>query len=232
MKKLVVKLGGSLLFDDDGNINADRIKGFAEILVELKNKDGYLPIVVVGGGVIARKYISISRKFHASETFNDELGIEVSRINARLLMAALGEEAFPDIPKNVKEVAKAFESQKIVVMGGTEPGHSTNAVAALMADYFRAEMLINATSVDGVYTSPPKKDLKAKKLDEVSIEKLKELMLTSGVRAGEYELFDLVAISIVERAKIITKIINGKNPENILKAIRGEKIGTSVIFSD
>ncbi|MBS7618939.1 UMP kinase, partial [Candidatus Bathyarchaeota archaeon] len=48
-------------------------------------------------------------------------------------------------------------------------------------------------------------------------------------RAGEYDLIDQVAIRMIQRSRIITKIINGLDPKNILRAIMGEKIGTTVL---
>ena len=61
-----------------------------------------------------------------------------------------------------------------MVMGGLQPGQSTNAVGALVAEAIGADLFINATDVDGVYTSDPKKDPEARKLDIVDTDKLVE----------------------------------------------------------
>ncbi len=229
-KSVVVKIGGSLIFTENGengDINVDRIHQYAKVLSTLKD-DGLNLCVVVGGGKAARDYIKVLHKFNATEAQSDLMGIRISRINALLLIAALGKIAYPCPPREIPELAKALTTDKIIVMGGLQPGQSTNAVAAVVAEYTRSDMLINATSVDGVYTDDPKKDPTAKKIDELDYDEFQELIIKKGSRAGEYPLFDLVALKIVSRSSILTKIINGSDPDNILRAAKGEEIGTTV----
>ncbi|MFX1519262.1 MAG: UMP kinase [Promethearchaeota archaeon] len=224
---VIVKIGGSLIFTDEGNINVNRISQYAQVLSTLKD-EGMNLCVVVGGGKAARDYIKALHEFNAPETQSDILGIHVSRINALLLIAALGKTAYPCPPREIPELAKALTTDKIIVMGGLQPGQSTNAVAAVVAEYSQSDMLINATSVDGVYTDDPKKDPTSKKIDELDYDKFQELIVKKGSRAGEYALFDLVALKIVSRSNILTKIINGSDPNNILRAAKDEKIGTTI----
>ena len=114
------------------------------------------------------------------------------------------------------------------MMGGLTPGHSTDAVAALAAELMHANTLIRTTDVDGVYTVDPKKDPKAKRLDLIAPDKLLKMVLSSEYWAGSYDLLDPVAVKIIARSKIPTWIIDGRNPANIEKIIRGEKVGTQV----
>jgi uridylate kinase len=123
----------------------------------------------------------------------------------------------------------ALESEKIIVAGGMQPGQSTNAVAALIAESIGADILINATNIDGVYTSDPDTDPSAKKFDEISTGELLNLLGGGKMVAGSYDLFDITAIRIVERSRITTRIINGKVAGNIIRAVRGEAIGTLVL---
>lgn len=220
--KVVVKIGG-LVFSS--GLRAETISSYAEVLARLHDQ-GHRLVVVAGGGEEARKYIEAARELGASEFACDILGIEVSRLNARLLSAALRDRAYPDPPETIQELQIAFQSRRIIVIGGMTPGQSTNAVAALAAEAVGADLLVNATNVEGVYTSDPKKDPTAKKMDEVETEELLRLVLGDKMGAGSYELFDPVAIKIVERSKILTKIIDGRIPGNIEKAVRGEPIGT------
>ena len=145
-----------------------------------------------------------------------------------MLIAAIGKNAYPCPPSEIPELAKALTTDKIIVMGGLQPGQSTNAVAAVVAEYTRSDMLINATSVDGVYTDDPRKDPSAQKIDELDYDGFQEFIIKKGSRAGEYALFDLVALKIVSRSSILTKIINGSDPMNILRAVKGDKIGTTI----
>lgn len=220
--KVVVKVGG---FVFSSSLRAETLSSYAEVLARLHD-EGHRLVIVAGGGEEARRYIKAARELHASEYACDILGIEVSRLNARLLIAALRDRAHPTPPQTIPELQIAFQGGRIIVIGGIEPGQSTNAVAALAAEAIDADLLVNATNVEGVYTSDPKKDRKAKKLDEIDTEQLLRLVIGGEMGAGGYELFDPVAIKIVERSRILTRIIDGRVPENIEKAVRGEAIGT------
>jgi uridylate kinase len=90
---------------------------------------------------------------------------------------------------------------------------------------------VNATDVDGVYTADPIKDPKAKKLDEVQLPRLMEILAKGEITAGAYDLMDPLALRIIQRSKIPTVILDGRNPENVLKALRNEKTGTRVLHS-
>ncbi len=188
-------------------------------------------VVVTGGGQTARYYIRAAREMEVPESLCDHLGILVSRLNARLLVDGLGEYAFPKVPTTIDELKHYFASGKIVAMGGLTPGHSTNAVAAIAAETIKADLFVNATDVDGVYTSDPSRDSKAKKLDEVTPDKLHEILSKTEITAGAYDLMDPLALRIIQRSKISTVILNGRLPENVLKALQNEAVGTRVTHS-
>ena len=224
--RAVLKIGGSLLYDNDGQVRIDRLREYATLIKSLV-KDGHSLVVVVGGGKPARVFISAARELGASEAQCDWLGIKLARNNAELLCAALGNFAYPKIIDDYDELEVAINLDKVVLLGGMVPGQSTNAVAAASAELIHADMLFNATNVDGVYDRNPEKK-GAKKLDTVTIVQLREILSTEGTKAGQYNLFDPVAIGIVERSKIPTVIFNGNNPENLKKAFNKEKIGTRI----
>ncbi|RLG06650.1 MAG: UMP kinase, partial [Thaumarchaeota archaeon] len=136
--------------------------------------------------------------------------------------------AYQEIPESLEEIIEYASLGRIVVAGGLQPAQSTTAVAALAAEALKAEKLIIATDVDGVYTSDPKKDPDAKLLEKVTLSKLEEILSESPHIAGEYKLIDMLALKILRRSKIRTIVLNGNKPENLEKAIRGEKIGTLI----
>ncbi len=174
-----------------------------------------------------RYYIRIARENGLDESSCDQVGIAATRINAKIFARALGNSASQLIPTDFDELDEAISTDKIVVMGGLQPGQSTNAVAAVLAERSESKLFINTTTVDGLYDSDPKTNPHAKKLDRVSISEVARILDKSGVKAGEYELMDHVAIKIIRRSGITTKIIDGRDPKNILKAIEG-KIGTII----
>jgi len=155
--RIVVKLSGQVFSMDE----TKKLKDYATFFV--KKSKTHQPIIVAGGGKIARYFISHARSSGADESTLDELGIEISRLNAKLLIYALKDKAYPHPPTTLAEVKNAVDSGLIVVAGGLHPGQSTNGTAALIAEKVNATEFLNATDVDGIYDSDPNKNKKAKK---------------------------------------------------------------------
>ena len=178
---------------------------------------------------MARHYISGARLFGADESTLDDLGIEVSRLNAKLLIYALGDGAFSYPPTTLQEVRHAADSGLVVVAGGLHPGQSTNGTAALMAEKTAADLFINATDVDGVYDMDPNRYKQAKKFDRIELKKLRGMLVREDSVAGGYDLMDIVALKIIERSRIRTCITKA-DIKTIEKAIKGAKTGTAIVL--
>ncbi len=221
--KIVITIGGSIIIKDH---NYKKFKDYAEVLQDLADENEIF--VVVGGGKTARDYIGIVRGLGVSEAVCDDVGIEVTRLNAKLLIAALGDHAYPEVPHNFRDALQFAASKKIIVMGGTEPAHSTDAVGSILAEFVGADLLINATSVNGLYNKDPNIYSNAKMFNEVTPSKMMELMSKKDIKAGTYEFFDTTAIQIIKRSGIKTVILNGEDSKNIKRAINS-KIGTTII---
>jgi uridylate kinase len=222
--KAVIKLGG---FAFPGRSEKTLVKEYVKFLTGLAGQ--HQLVIVTGGGETARAYIRVARELGVSESLCDQLGILASRLNARLLIDGLGEYAFPEIPISVGKLKHYFASGKIVAMGGLTPGHSTNAVAAIAAETVGAELLINATDVDAVYSSDPARDKNAKKLETVTVAELAAILSKTEIMAGAYDLMDPLALRIIERSKLRTVVLDGRAPSNVAKALGSEKIGTRII---
>jgi uridylate kinase len=186
------------------------------------------PVVVAGGGKFARYYISTARSFGSDEASLDIIGIEVSRLNARLLILALGDQAYPAVPEDLEQVSKAITTDRIVVTGGLHPGQSTNATAALIAEKVKASKFLNATDVDGIYDSDPNKNKNAKLFSEITVKKCIELLGSEDSAAGAYDLMDIVALKVIERSKIPTIVVRS-DPVVIENSISDNNIGTRII---
>ena len=184
--------------------------------------------MVIGGGEEARRYISAARSLGLDEALCDLIAVKITRIHARILSALIGEKAYQSIPETLEQIVEYASLEKIVVSGGLQPAQSTTAVAALAAEALEAEKLIIATDVDGVYTEDPKKNPDAELLEEVTLTQLKEILRESRHLAGEYKLIDSLAMRVLERSRIPAIVLNGKQPENVEKAILGERVGTLV----
>jgi uridylate kinase len=222
-QRIVIKLSGKVFGDN----TAVDLKKYAGMLAEISAK--VQPVIVAGGGKIARHYIDIARQFHLDEASLDIMGIEVSRLNAKLLIAALGERAYASVPKNLEEVESAAATGRIVCSGGLHPGQSTNATAALIAEKIKASRFLNATDVEGIYDSDPNKNRRAKMFKEITVKKCLEILGSENSAAGAYDLMDIVALKVIERSKIPTVVL--KADVTVIKnAIAGKATGTRIIF--
>ncbi|MDQ3840442.1 MAG: UMP kinase, partial [Thermoproteota archaeon] len=219
----VIKLSGSIFSQD---ANHSLIKKYAEMLSDISIR--VQPIVIAGGGIVARHYINLARNLGSDEANLDIIGIEVSRINAKLLITALGDRAYSQVPKNLEEVAIAVASNKIVIAGGLHPGQSTNATSALIAEASKASSFVNATDVDGIYDSDPNTNSNARLFKEITVNECVEILKVESAMAGTYDLMDIIALKVIERSKIPTRVVRS-NISNIRDAVDGKDIGTKII---
>ncbi|MEX2192835.1 MAG: UMP kinase [Nitrosarchaeum sp.] len=222
-KRIVIKLSGRIF----GMDNAKILKDYASFLVKISKI--CQPIIIAGGGNIARHYIAHARSSGADESTLDELGIEISRLNAKLLIYALKNKAYSHPPTTLQEVRHAVDDGLIVVAGGLHPGQSTNGTAALIAEKINAEQFLNATDVDGVYDRDPNKFKNAKKFKRIELKNLRNMLVHEDSLAGGYDLMDIVALKIIERSKIKTRILKA-DLKTLEKAIKGMDVGTEIVL--
>ncbi|OIB58515.1 UMP kinase [Natrialba sp. SSL1] len=224
--KVVVSIGGSVLVPELGT---DRVAEHAAVVEDLV-ADGCRVGTVVGGGGVAREYIGAARGLGANEIELDQLGIDVTRLNARLLIAALGEDAVTAPAEDYDEAGEALRRGDVSVMGGVAPAQTTDAVGAALAEYIDADLLVYATSVPGVYSDDPNEDDDATKYDDLRADELVGVIAGLEMNAGASAPVDLLAAKIIERSGMRTIVLDGTDPDRIAKAVRyGEHDGTDVI---
>ena len=213
---VVISIGGSILIPDQND--SVFIGKLAEMLRRVSEK--VRVCVICGGGKIARYYTVTGRELGGSEYDLDLLGIGCTRLNAGLLALALRDLASTDIPVDVKTAASRFGDGKIIVMGGTEPGHTTDAVATMLATELGAKRVINATSVDAVYSDDPRKNPDAVRYEKLTIDELDALVYKDH-GAGKSSVFDPLGVQIAKKEKIDIQMVDGRNLEELEKAILG-----------
>ncbi|MEM0457727.1 MAG: UMP kinase [Sulfolobales archaeon] len=223
MRRIVLKISGKLLNPS----NPDLIKRYIDAIKKIY-EEGYRIAVVTGGGEIAREYIRTCREISNNEGVCDLIGIEMSRVNALLLAGGLGDIAYGKIPRDFDEFLEAWSTNKVVILGGIQPGQSTSAVAAVIAEIVRSDLLVYLTVVHGVYDREPSQP-GATLLKEVSIDELENILRGQSFIAGGYELIDHVAIKIIRRSRINTVVVNGYEPENLFRILSGESVGTLIV---
>jgi len=225
MEKVVVSLGGSVLVP--GEDDARYLRELASLLREASRR---LKIfAVTGGGRIARYYIETGRALGVSERALDEFGIEATRMNARLLGVVLRGHANREPARTYAEAAGLARRFPIVLMAGTRPGHTTDRVSASLARLVHAVRLVNATSVDGVYSADPRVHPDAKLLPKIRFEDLVRIVGEGHRAAGPNVVFDPVAARVVARSRIPLAVVRGRDLDALRAALLGRPFhGTRV----
>lgn len=218
MEKVVVSLGGSILVPD--NDDARYLADLAALLIRVSSR--LRIFAVTGGGRPARYYIETGRALGIPERTLDKFGIEVTRLNARLLGVALRGKANKAPAGTYAEAARLARRFPIVFMAGTRPGHTTDRVSASLARFVRADRIVNATSVDGVYSADPKSHPEARLLERIGFEDLVRLAGERHLAAGPSVVFDPVAARVLARDRIPLRVVHGRDLQALESAILGQ----------
>jgi uridylate kinase len=230
--KISISLGGSLLtgknIDPYITINPMAFKRYAEVIRRL-HVEGHELMVVCGGGKPARYFIEAVKQLNASRNIQDNLGIKSTHVNALFLMAALGDVADQTRIYQRGSDLKYAPIGKVLIGGGYKPGSSTDYRAVIFAGKMDADLIINATDIDGVYTKNPVKHPDAVKLPELTCLRLEDI-IKENIRQvpGEYGLFDLKAVRLAKKLNIPIVFINGTDPEELMRAVEGTHGGSVV----
>jgi uridylate kinase len=229
---IAISLGGSLLTgktpESRITLNSDNYLRYAEVINQLY-QEGHRVMVVCGGGKPARYFIEAAKQLGASLEIQDNLGIKSTHINALLFMAALGDTADQSRIYQRGSDLRYAPMDKILVGGGYKPGSSTDYRVVIFAKHMGADLIINATDIDGVYTKNPRVHLDAVKLPELTCLRLEEIIKQNTQQApGEYGLFDLKGVKLAKKLGIPLVIIDGTDPDEIHRAVKGTHSGSTV----
>ena len=222
--RVVVRIGGSVV---GSPLNAELISRYVDLLKKLKQR-GHEVVAVVGGGSLARDFISVAADLGLEESSRDWAAIHVSRLFAQLFLLRLGEAGCGTVPVSLDDAEACLEDGKVVVMGGLRPGMTTDAVAALIGERVHADLLVKGSNVDGIYTKDPKKYSDAEKLDRLKFDDLGRLFEANSHRAGINQIIDPEAVKILQRCRLRTIVVDGYDSENVLSAVEGKTVGTVI----
>ncbi len=228
-KRILLKLSGEALAGNEKHgIDFDTVLSFCHPIKKLVDM-GVEVAIVVGGGNFWRGRSSGSM----DRTRADHMGMLATVINALGVADALEQlDVVVRVQTGItmQQVAEPYirnravrhlEKGRVVVFGcGTgNPFFSTDTAAALRAAEIEADVILKATMVDGVYDSDPKTNENAKKFDEISYLDI----LNKGLA-----VMDTTAATICWDNNIPILVLSIEDPENIVRAVCGEKVGTLV----
>ena len=222
--RVVLRIGGSVVASP---VNTELISKYAEMVRTLKER-GHEVAVVVGGGSLAREFIAIAKKLRLNEQTQDEVAISVSRLFAQLFLKKLGNMSCSKVALTLDDAAECLGEGKIMFMGGLKPGITTDAVAALVAERVKADLLVKGTDQAGVYNKDPRKHADAVKLDRLSFDDLPRIFEESKHKAGMHQIIDPEAVKVLKRERVKLIVVNGFKPENVLAAVNGKSVGTVI----
>lgn len=222
--RVVVSVGGSVLVP---SLETERIEPYAKVISTLLDEEHELGIVV-GGGPVARQYIEAGRELDCDEMTLDYLGIDVTRLNARLLAGVLQDDAVSGPVEDFDRARDAIADGRVPILGGTVPGHTTDAVGTSLAEYVDADRMIYATSVSGVFDADPGESEDATQYDQLSPDELVDLIVDVELSAGSNAPVDLLAAKLLQRSGIDAVVLDGTDPSNLSAAIDGTHDGTVI----
>jgi len=222
--RIVFRIGGSVVASP---INTELINTYIELLKTIKLQ-GHEVAVIVGGGNLAREFIGIAKKLELDMAAQDEVAISCSRLFAQLFVKKFGELGCGKVAITLTDAADCMSTGKIVVMGGLRPGITTDTVGALVAEHVKADLLVKGSDQNGIFDKDPRRFSDAVKLDHLSFDQLESVFSETEHKAGIHQIIDPEAIKVLKRNRVKIIVVNGFKPENILSAVKGEKIGTIV----
>ncbi len=228
-KRVVLKLSGEALMRDgsQGIIDFDFVDSVAKQIKRCTD-EGVSFGIIIGGGNIWR---GAGKKINRTRA--DHMGMLATVINSLAVQSVLEDNGVPTrtmTALQMNQVAEPYIRNKavshmdkgrvvIIACGSGNPYFSTDTAAVLRAAELGAEVVLFAKNIDGVYTADPKKDANAKKLENISY---------NDIIHNDLSVIDSTASAFGRDNNLPLLLFGLDDPENIYKAICGEKIGTIV----
>ena len=228
-KRVLLKLSGEALAGEEKTgISPKVIDEITEQIKDLKDLGVEVAVVVGGGNFWRGKY-----GHNMEKTTSDYMGMLATTINALALQDALEAKGmFTRVQTAIemREIAEPFIKRKaakhlekgrvVIFAAGTgNPFFTTDTCAALRAAEIDADVILVAKTIDGVYSADPKVDANAVKFDEITY---------LDILSKDLKVMDSTAISLCKDNNIPLIVFAMNEKGNMVKAVKGEKVGTFV----
>ena len=229
--RVLLKLSGEALMGDrQYGIDPEIVRGIAAQVAEAR-RDGIEMAVVVGGGNIFRGVAAAAAGMDRATA--DYMGMLATAMNGLALQDALEQAGCPTRVMSaiaMNEIAEPYirrravrhleKGRVVVLVAGTgNPYFTTDTAATLRAVELAAEVILKATRVDGVYDADPEKHPDATRFTQIGYTEL---------LASRLEALDSTAVSLAMDNEMPIVVFDMTQPGNILRAVRGEAIGTRI----
>ncbi|MDR2399761.1 MAG: UMP kinase [Endomicrobium sp.] len=227
-KRVLLKLSGESFSDNFSSISENSLLRITEEVKSVVDKGNVQLAIVIGAGNIWRgggKFIErvTADKMGMLATVMNSLALNDSLVKAgvnSVVFSANGVSDFVEKFNREKSVRYLEKGYAVVFAGGTgNPFFTTDTASALRAAEIKADVLLKATQIDGVYNADPKKDKNAVKYDVLTFKEALDKRL---------EVMDAEAFSLCMHAGISITVFDFYKDGNLQKVLNGEKIGTRV----
>ena len=230
-KRVLLKLSGEALAGQKGTgFDFNILQRLATEISDIARMGASVGLVIGGGNIVRGVQLSKMGMERAGADYMGMLGtvinalalqdvLEKAELETRV-MTAIAMESIAE-PFIRRRAMRHFEKGRIVIFaaGTGNPYFSTDTAAALRAIQIHADVIIKATSVDGVYSADPKRDPEAKKYESISY---RDVMIE------ELGVMDQTAITLCKENKLPIIVLNIHRHGEVAKALLGERVGTIV----
>lgn len=218
---VVVLIGGSVITGENRGFNVNNIQRYVNIVD--KNSEE-IDALVIGGGSIAREYISTGDELGLKNETLDELGIKVTHTNAHLFdyLVTLNTQ----VSKNIESVDENIDV--IHILGGTKIGQTTDAVSLEVANKLDCKEVYMMSNIDGIYDTRNRNIKSASLLDTVDVSTIRDILDDIEDTPGQNTPIDKKALKYVDEYDIEILFCDGRNPENLDMAFKGD-YGSKII---
>jgi uridylate kinase len=230
-KRALLKLSGEALAGQKGTgFDFEVLKRLATEVADIVNMGASVGLVIGGGNIIRGAQLSKMGMERAGADYMGMLGtvinalalqdvLEKENLETRV-MTAIAMETIAE-PFIRRRAMRHFEKGRVVIFaaGTGNPYFSTDTAAALRAIQIHADVIVKATSVDGVYTADPKRDPDAKRYESISYR---------DVMVNELGVMDQTAITLCKENNMPIIVVNIHRHGEVAKALQGQRVGTIV----
>jgi uridylate kinase len=231
-RRQVVALGGSLLRPEESEQRTAWFGQIRQLAVHIEGNGRHLGIVV-GGGLPAREGIELAKTMISDSYRLDEVGIAATRLNATIIQQILldiGIDVAPVIPTTTEQAAELLAKHHLVIMGGTTPGHTTDAVAVAFGRDAGSGHCIIATNVSHVFDKDPREHEDAQSFSSMTFDQLAEITgIDEPLAPGASAVIDPIAVGWAKKAAITLAVLDGRNMLLLEEALDGKSFEGTLI---